>query len=76
MGYFSNGAEGMDYERDYCDRCVHQEPACPVWGAHLLHNYGASADVKEILNMLIPRDENGFNEQCKLFIERPEEVHE
>jgi hypothetical protein len=25
MGYFSNGTEGMDYEAQYCDKCVHQD---------------------------------------------------
>jgi hypothetical protein len=23
MGYFSNGSEGMDYEAQFCERCIH-----------------------------------------------------
>ena len=64
MGYFPNGSAGADYQERYCNRCVHDEPdidkpGCPVWGAHLLHNYHQFDDgqerVRDILDMLIPR---------------------
>lgn len=74
MGYFSNGAEGMDYEARYCERCIHfgpeEGPGCPIWLAHLVHNYdqNKNADVESVLNMLIPRDKDGWNEECNLFV--------
>jgi hypothetical protein len=76
MGYFSNGSEGDSYEAQYCSRCVHlpqsRDKGCPVFGAHFFYNYeqSTSAAVKDILTMLIPRDERGANGQCALFYER------
>ena len=72
MGYFSNGTEGDMYAQRYCIRCVHNQdaPGCPVWGAHSFHNYGQSDEVKDILNMFIPRSEDGMsNGQCRMFRE-------
>ncbi len=73
MGYFSNGAEGMDYEARYCRRCVHygpeDGPGCPVWLAHLLHNYEECNKPESILHLLIPLAADGTNEQCALFLE-------
>lgn len=77
MGYFSNGTEGMDYEEHYCHRCIHdgpeEGPGCPVWLAHLLHNYEQHKDeqLASVLNILIPRDEDGWNQQCSMFTEPP-----
>jgi hypothetical protein len=71
MGYFSNGTEGMDYESAYCARCVHQKPddgGCVVWLAHLLHNYDACNNTDSILHLLIPRDDEGRNLQCAMFV--------
>jgi hypothetical protein len=71
MGYFSNGTEGDIYERQYCFRCVHENPTrgCPVMSLHLLYAYGAEGDMKAALNDLIPRKENGIgNEKCTMFI--------
>ena len=70
MGYFSNGTEGSIYEGTYCRRCVHygpeEGPGCPVWFAHLLHNYEACNDDGSILHLLIPR--HGIeNEECAMF---------
>ena len=76
MGYFSNGAEGMDYEERYCRRCVHfgpkEGPGCPVWFAHLLFAYeetGSNSNAETMLDLLIPRSADGCdNEQCSMFI--------
>ena len=70
MGYFSNGTEGMDYQAKYCERCLHDaNQDCPIWLAHLLHNYKECNNPESILHMLIPREgiENG---QCKMFVEQ------
>lgn len=74
MGYFSNGTEGMYYEAQYCDRCVHQDgpdgqSGCAVWLAHLLHNYKECQNPESILHLLIPR-EGISNGQCKMFLSR------
>ena len=75
MGYFSNGTEGMDYAGQYCDNCIHQpidpnDGGCPVLLAHYLHNYEECNNPDSILHILIPRDEQGYNEKCKMFIPR------
>jgi len=71
MGYFPNGTSGMMYEEQYCQHCVHFKPddgGCMVWLAHLLHNYDECNNDKSILDLLIPRSENGLgNEECKMF---------
>lgn len=72
MGYFSNGCEGDWYENKYCDNCIHQDAGengkgCAIWLIHMLHNYGQEGEVQEILNTLIPRSEDGFNEQCSMY---------
>ena len=77
MGYFSNGTEGMEYEAQYCERCVHQGgpegPGCMVWLAHNLYNYKECNNKDSILHLLIPRSKDHLsNEQCKMFIEAPE----
>lgn len=78
MGYFSNGTEGMSYEEMYCSRCQHlpvnpDNGGCAVWLAHLLHNSEGANNPKHILHLLIPQNERGFNDQCKMFIARPGE---
>jgi hypothetical protein len=73
MGYFSNGTEGMDYELEYCERCVHEKPddgGCAVWLAHLLHNSDECNNPQSILHLLIPRLKGGGNGQCAMFIKR------
>ena len=65
MGYFSNGSEGLDYEKQYCERCVHYD-GCAVWLLHLIHNYDECNKEDSFLHTLIPRD--GIeNKQCKMF---------
>jgi len=72
MGYFSNGTEGDCYERQYCNRCVHEdaEKGCAVMLAHVLHNYEECNKEDSILHILIPRKADGFNDQCAMFMER------
>jgi hypothetical protein len=73
MGYFSNGTEGWDYYEQYCSRCLHdKDESCPVWNAHLLHNYDECNNEGSILHMLIPREGIG-NLRCTMFIERAAE---
>jgi len=68
MGYFSNGSEGEDYAEKYCSRCIHCND-CAIWDAHMLYNYEECNKKDSILNILIPRTKDGWNEQCKMFIE-------
>lgn len=73
MGYFSNGSEGDDYQRRYCDRCVHwqNDNPCAVWGLHMVRNYQDCNDKASALHVLIPR--RGIeNLQCAMFIPTPE----
>lgn len=80
MGYFSNGTEGMAYQSRYCERCVHDvKQDCPIWLAHLIHNYDECNNPDSILHLLIPKTPDGLsNEQCKLFhpIEPPKPKQE
>lgn len=67
MAYFSNGTEGMIYEAQYCDKCVHRDgqdgkSGCPVWVAHFLYAYeecNSASNAKTILDMLIPMESAG-----------------
>jgi hypothetical protein len=71
MGYFSNGCEGLGYEEQYCSKCVHaptEDTQCAVLEAHGLYNYDECNKKDSILHILIPRDEHGYNEQCKMFL--------
>ena len=75
MGYFSNGTEGDMYEAKYCARCVHEteEVGCAVMLAHMIHNYAEANNDDSILHMLIPINDEGWNEQCRMFI--PKDNH-
>lgn len=76
MGYFSNGSEGMDYEERYCAHCLHYE-GCPVWLAHMIHNYDECNNEGSILHMLIPRSKDGLgNERCAMFVWTGPDQHE
>lgn len=76
MGYFSNGSEADDYVARYCSRCAHSpngdSVGCAVMDAHWEHNYEECNNPNSILHMLIPRGANGFNEQCRMFFEKPQ----
>lgn len=75
MGYFSNGSEGESYWATFCAKCIHREgpdkkSGCSIWLAHLLHQYRAEGDLKDVLDLLIPRRENGLgNKRCTMFVE-------
>lgn len=75
MGYFSNGAEGMDYEEKYCSKCMHHEEGCAVWLAHMLYNYDECNKKNSILHILIPSGDRGENLRCKMFIDKPKTVN-
>lgn len=65
MGYFSNGSSGGAYQEQFCDRCHHdRNQSCPIWLLHLVHNYEECNKEESFLNVLIPRDKEGGNEQC------------
>ena len=79
MGYFANGTEGLLYEEEWCQRCIHfddineedellEAKPCAVWEAHLLYSYQEANNPDSVLNMLIPlRDDGLGNEKCQLF---------
>lgn len=71
MAYFSNGTEGLMYEARYCQRCAHfdDDQWCPVMLLHQLHNYEECNKPDSFLHVLIPRDEQGDNGQCAMFLE-------
>jgi len=75
MGYFSNGTEGDRYEEEYCLKCKHGQGEfsddCPILALHMTYNYDQFKDdiLKSILDSFIPRDKDGYNEKCKMFIE-------
>jgi hypothetical protein len=84
MGYFANGTEGLMFEEANCVRCIHSDhregkefgdkdnPACPVWMAHLMFAYeecNSASNAKTILDMLIQPTEN-FGNECQMFIPR------
>jgi len=75
MGYFPNGSAGDAYEAEYCHRCIHEngkdgKSGCHVMLAHLIHNYKESNNEDSILHMLIPRDKEGWNQECEMFVEK------
>lgn len=76
MAYFSNGTEGLIYQDRYCDKCRHYKLdkasdtyGCPVWDIHSLYNgdYHKNEDIKNILDILIPRKKHGFADKCNMF---------
>jgi hypothetical protein len=79
MAYFSNGTEGMMYEEQYCERCVHYidrgagSDSCPIWELHFHYNYDQSGKskaakaIKHFLDELIPTRADGFAGECNLF---------
>jgi len=73
MGYFPNGEAGERYENEWCRKCVHGQGEfgameCPIMMLHEEYNYRECNNKASILHMLIPRDEDGYNEKCKLFL--------
>ncbi len=72
VGYFSNGSHGAEYERRVCGTCAHHDPeeACAIWAAHLCFQ-GDGKGVAAVLDTLIPRERDGENAKCAMWIERP-----
>jgi len=61
MAYFPNGTAGDMYRERYCDKCKHdKDDKCPIWLAHLLHNYDECNNDDSILHMLIPMTKDGL----------------
>jgi len=69
MGYFSSGTEGDMYIEQYCEECVHYE-GCAVMSAHMACSYKECNKPESILHMLIPRDEAGYNEKCRMYYQK------
>ena len=74
MGYFPNGTSGESYYEEWCSRCIHDDEDrgvyCPIWNLHLLHNYDECNNKNSFLHVLIPRNEEGWNDRCTMFVER------
>lgn len=75
MGYFPNGTSGEQYQRKYCDNCLHDEKGdCRVWLAHLITEYsdknGETSEAGKVLDLLIPNDNNIGCNQCTMFIDK------
>lgn len=83
MGYFSNGSEADYYQAEYCNKCVNMRDnmrdgrghGCPILDLHSLWNYdatGKDADEtkKEGLEMFIPRNNDGSNGECTMFLRK------
>lgn len=75
MGYFSNGTEGMSYQEQFCDRCLHDNADkgiyCPVWNLHLRDNYKECNNEGAAIHQLIPRSKTDLgNDRCKMFVDR------
>lgn len=74
MGYFPNGTSGESYYEEFCSRCIHDDESrgihCAIWNLHLLHNYEECNNKDSFLHALIPRNPNGFNDKCVMFVER------
>ena len=61
MARFSNGAEGLYYQEEYCMGCINFKDrdddmgvGCPVWDLHLFWVGKPEDEEKEILDYLIP----------------------
>lgn len=69
MGYFPNGTAGEMYEAQFCDRCIHnlEDHGCPCLTAHMLWNYDECNKEESILHKMIPRNAEGWNQQCVFY---------
>ena len=85
MGYFSNGSDNDYYQNLYCNHCQNMRDrgdgrgeGCAVMDLHWLWNYDAVGKQSDLtkktgLSMFIPRDKNGFNAECSMFLRKPHE---
>ena len=80
IAYLSNATDLMNYETQYCSKCVHaggvDGDGCAVMVAHQLHiEWGGYERYKSVLDELIPRSAeqrndnrlNGGNDKCLMF---------
>ena len=74
MARFSNGTEFGYWYSDNCNTCIHAGEAgsCEIMAVHMAHS-GCQSEIQEILDTLIPVDEQGNNKRCPLFYD-PNEV--
>lgn len=74
MAYFPNGTSGEILREQYCDRCKwDKDQSCPIWNAHMIHNYDECNNDKSILHMLIKHTADGLcADECYFF--EPETV--
>lgn len=67
MGYFPNGTSAEIFQERHCSKCHHDiDQNCPVFFAHLVHNYAECNNDESILHLLIPKDCS----KCNMFIPR------
>ena len=79
--FFSNATEAMFYEERYCAKCLHYGgERCPVLLAHWVCASYAGAKFHDdgspermVLDLFIPRDKDGVNQQCEMFMMMPDE---
>jgi hypothetical protein len=81
MGNFSNGTESKIYFEQYCERCIHVGDedgivGCAVWDAHMDSSPREMNKRNSLLHLLIPVDEHRNNQQCRMFVPRPEPPQE
>jgi hypothetical protein len=77
MGAFLTETEIGRYFGLFCAHCIHggdraSTQECTVWDVHMTYPLREVDDPRSILHVLIPRDEQGNNLQCRLFVPRPE----
>jgi len=65
MAQFSNGSEAMGYVEKWCMKCIHHGD-CPILAAHEIYHH--KDEVGEVLDMLIPVGDDGYNKKCTMFI--------
>lgn len=77
MGFFPPGSAHGIYFEQYCDHCAHlgdlEHPGdCAVLDAHFFYGMAEipGNTPSPILDMLIPRDAQGNNLQCRMFVPR------
>ena len=60
------------YEAEHCSQCLHatDEAGCAVMMAHRLKNYDECNNEDSILHMLIPKDDKGFPQICRMFVNK------
>lgn len=72
MGYFPNGTDAEIYKEAYCYQCVNWKDdgngfGCAIMDIHFVSNYDECNNKNSILHILIPRDKDGSNKECRMF---------